>query len=89
MRYPLIIVPGDIIPKTGSGADVTQEVPCPHCLKPMMLSPSKLKIIFLHYFIEDNNQELDVMCIKCIENEVFENEDTPYSHKRLKILSVK
>lgn len=66
-----------------------QKVPCPHCLKQMMLSNAKLKAIYIHYFINDKNEFLDVMCLNCIEEQIEEHNQSPFGEvKKIRLLSV-
>lgn len=88
MRYPLIVIPGEPFDGSKLIPPMSQEVPCPSCLKPMLLTLKKLSKIFLHYFIDDHNEDLDVMCLICIRNDEIENEDLPRFRRKMKILSV-
>lgn len=88
MRYPLIIIPGEPYNKEKTLTQKQVNVPCPHCLKPIILTLSKLEAIFLHYFIADENEELDVMCFQCIDDLAFDERSSVAVRKRIKVLEI-
>lgn len=87
MTYTIVVVPG--IPLYKEATDLEKEmlynVPCPCCLKPMLLSGDQLKTIFIHYFIENSNEQMDSMCYNCIQNE--ENNRINDKHNPIKVFS--
>ena len=87
MRYPITIIAGECLSKNKPMPPVAEEVPCPTCAKPMSLTIKKLKDIYMHYFINDRDEEIDVMCLKCIEKEEFYNEQSRfYKNRNIKIV---
>lgn len=88
MRYSFTILVGECLSKSKPMPPTSEEVPCPACAKPMSLTVKKLKDVYMHYFINDkNNEEIYVMCLKCIEKEEFHKEESRfYNNRSIKIV---
>ena len=86
MSDTIIIIPGtpirDISPKNEG-----EIVLCGICSNQMMLSTKKLASVYNHFFIDDKNLDLDVMCYDCLEENVKNSKDNLY-RKKFKIISI-
>jgi hypothetical protein len=86
IKHILSVIGGKPLTQKLSLTPTEIEVPCPSCLEPMALTTNKLRAIFMHYFINDEYSELDVMCFDCLEKIV--KDDDLATRRKIKIIAV-
>ncbi len=85
MDYLVHLVPGEPYVK-GPIAAHHHKVPCPACLRPMILTDAKLVEIYTHMLIDNGGRDLEVMCYDCADDETFHDE--PKKVKRIRNLEL-